>query len=152
MQQLGLSPDSSRKSESRLRSFLWPDLTVLPEIETTIYFGKLAAITVGLVSLLMILVQRSMAPLLDSLLFLGLGFGMGRRSRTCAVLVFAVYLLGRLVIIAGMNSPSIVLGLSRLVLPVALTIIFLNAMRATFAYHAHKRQAQKGDMAVRAGD
>ena len=40
MQQLGLSPGSTPKRESRLLRFLWPDLGVLPAIGSAIDMGK----------------------------------------------------------------------------------------------------------------
>ncbi len=140
MQQLGLSPGSAKKRESRLRAFLWPDLSVLPEIGSAIDLGKLASFGLALVSLLLILSQRSLSPLVDGILFLGLGFGIARKSRTCAVLAFVIYLLSRLVVIGGMNILQVGLGLWGVVLALALSVVFFNAMRATFAYHAHKRR------------
>jgi len=60
MQQLGLSPGSTPKRESRLLRFLWPDLSVLPEIGSAIDMGKIACFGVAILSVLSVLLFSAM--------------------------------------------------------------------------------------------
>jgi len=140
MQQLGLSPGSKPKRESRLLRFLWPDLSVLPEIGSAIDMGKIACFGVAILSVLSVFLQGSLVPLVDAVLFLGLGFGISRRSRICAVLAFTIYFLSRLVVISALGVLQAGLSLGSLILAIAGTVLLFNAMRGTFAYHARKNR------------
>src|SRR5687767_6055009 len=140
MQQLGLTPGSAPKRESRFLKFLWPDLSVLPEINSAIDLGKLASFSVAILSVLSVFLQGSLAPLLDTVLFLGLGYGIARKSRTCAVVAFAIYFLSRFVVIGALGLLQVGLSLGSLILAIAFSVLFFNAMRGTFAYHAHQKR------------
>jgi hypothetical protein len=140
MQQLGLSPGSTPKRDSRLLRFLWPDLSVLPEIGSAIDMGKLASFGVAILSVLVAFLQGSLAPLVDGVLFLGLGFGIARRSRICSVLAFTIYFLSRLVVIGALGVLQVGLSLGSLILAIAFTVLFFNAMRGAFAYHSYKKR------------
>src|SRR5438876_12282755 len=91
MQRLGLSQNSGPKTESRLRMLLWPDLTVLPEINSTIDIGKLGSFAVAVLSAVSAL-SGSLAPLIGALVFAAIGFGIHRKSRICAVFALVLYL------------------------------------------------------------
>jgi hypothetical protein len=140
MQQLGLAPGSTTKRESRLFRFLWPDLSVLPEINSSIDMGKLASFGVAALSVISVFLQGTIAPLVDGVIFLLLGFGISRRSRTCAIIAFTIYFLSRVVVISSMGLLPVGLSLGGLILAIALTVLFFNAVRATFAFHAYKKR------------
>lgn len=140
MQELGLSSGNTQKRESRLLRFLWPDLRVLPEISCAIDMGKRASFAVAILSVFSVFLEGTFVPLVGSALFLGLGFGMARKSRMCSVLAFAVYFLTRLIVIGTLGTLQVGLSLGSLVLAIAFTVLLFNGMRGTFAYHAFKKR------------
>ena len=70
--------------------------------------------------------------LLDVALWYGLAYGVYRRSRTCAIIVFAYHLVNRVDMWNRTHEISTALGISA----IALIVIFFLGILGTFAYHA----------------
>ncbi|PYV32035.1 MAG: hypothetical protein DMG09_24935 [Acidobacteria bacterium] len=142
MQQLGLSSRRPPKEESRLRAFLWPDIHTVPGINSIVDTGKIAAFAVGgLTCLLVLLKSAPVASLIDGVLFIAIGFGIARKSRVCAILGFFLYLAGQILAYwTGRGGWNVALS-------IIITFLFLNSVRATFAYQRLLRAAPKQDTA-----
>jgi hypothetical protein len=135
MQQLGLEPGRPPKTESRLRQFLWPALRSKSDVEFAIHVGKVACFVVAAFAVLAIFLQESLAPLFDAVLFTGLGWGVGRKSRVCASIAFGLYFLSRLFVIISSGILAAGIGLGSTVLALALVVLLFHGMRGTFAHH-----------------
>ncbi len=68
------------------------------------------------------------AALLDAAVFIGIGIGIGRLSRIAAVAGLVIYIAERLYMMS-LNGPA------GLWMTIALTLVFINSVRGTFAYH-----------------
>ena len=68
-------------------------------------------------------------------IFLGLAYGVYRKSRTCAVLLFLFFLLEKIAMLAGSKSVGSV--------PIALIFLYLygRGMVGTFQYHRERKAA-----------
>ena len=130
MQQLGLSSRGAPKEESRVRSLLWPTLSGLPGIESAIDIGKIASFAVAVItSIAAVVGWVPKGALFDAILFAGLGVGIARKSRVCAVLALVLYVIGQVMAFwQGVMSWNVLLL-------IILASIFINAVRATYAYH-----------------
>lgn len=78
---------------------------------------------------------------IDVLIIFGLAFGIFFKSRTCAVLMVIYYIVSKLLMIAEMGAPKNIAGLA---LPIAITIIYIQAVVGTFKYHELKAEAARG--------
>lgn len=134
MQQLGLSPNAP-KTQSRLRELLWPDVSDEVSAETAARNGMYAAFAVATVTALLALVQWiPRASLVDGVLFLCIGFGIRKMSRTAAVAGLVLYVVEQgYAFFQGRGGWNVVLL-------VILTALFLSAARATFSYHRLKKR------------
>jgi hypothetical protein len=68
------------------------------------------------------------AALIDAAMFAGIGIGIGKLSRVAAVAGLVIYIAERLYMMS-VNGPQ------GIFLSIALTAIFINSVRGTFAYH-----------------
>ena len=126
MQSLGLSP--TPKPTSRLRTWIWPDLSVSPEIDSTIHLAKITSFAVSILTAGVAFLSQVYGALIDAALYAALGYGIGKKSRVAAVGAFGLY--GANVLFTLPES----FGLMTLVI----TLLLFNGMRATFAHE--KRQ------------
>ncbi len=78
---------------------------------------------------------------IDVLIIFGLAFGIFFKSRTCAVLMVVYYIVSKLLMIAEMGAPK---NVASLALPIAITIIYIQAVVGTFKYHELKAEAARG--------
>lgn len=117
------------------------DLMLPEEITKPIRNGWVAACVSGALTLLFAtlaangkaLPGMSSMMFIDVVLILGLGFGIYRKSRVCAVLMLVYFIASKiLMLMQGFNLVNIAFG-------VAFCIVYFQAARATFAYHAHLR-------------
>ena len=69
--------------------------------------------------------------LIDAAIFAGLGFGISRNSRVCAVLALAFYLLEQWMMVSNVSTFNGVMF-------VLFVVFFINGIRGTFAYHRLK--------------
>jgi hypothetical protein len=129
MQRLNLSSKPLRE-ESRVKTLLWPDLGTLPGIESAIDNGKATAFAIAGITLLLVLFRMfPAASLMDAAIYAGFGYGIGRKSRTCAILALIFY--------AGIQIWAYLSGRGgwNVVLVVIIIFLFVNAVRGTIAYH-----------------
>ncbi len=129
MQQLGLNKSNRPAGDSRLRSFIWPSLRHLPDAESALDVGRLACFAAAILILIGTVVTKRPAALVDVVLFAGLGWGIGRKSRACATIAYALFTLGFV-----LGVVSLATGCAGLAIGLALDLLLLNAMRAAFAY------------------
>jgi serine/threonine-protein kinase len=78
---------------------------------------------------------------IDVLVIFGLTFGIFFKSRTCAVLMVIYYIVSKVLMIAEMGAPK---NIASLALPIAITIIYIQAVVGTFKYHELKAEAERG--------
>ncbi len=130
MQSLGLSP--TPKPTSRLRTWIWPDLSVAPEIDSTLHLAKVTSFVVAILTAGVALLSQVHAALIDAVLYSALRYGIGKKSRVAAVGAFGLY--GANVLITLPES----FGLMTLVI----TLLLFNGMRATFAHEKRQDPAE----------
>ena len=82
----------------------------------------------------------SVFNLFDVALFAGLGFGVYRRSRTCAIILLVYHLGSRLYFYRTSGDPAIVFGL----IPMAWTGAYILGVLGTFAIHANQADKKAG--------
>ncbi len=131
MQTLGLSP--TPKPTSRLRTWIWPDLSVGPEIDSTVHLAKLASLAVAILGTGFALLSQVYAGLIDAALFAAFGLGIGKKSRVAAVGAFGLY--GFYVLLTLPDSFGLI--------PALILLLLFNGMRATFA---HERRQDPEEM------
>src|SRR6266487_4362597 len=96
MQQLGLSSRNTPKEESRARALLWPDIRTSPGINSVIDSGRFAAFAVAGITVLAVLLRWvPVASLIDAVFFTANGYGIGRKSRICAMLGLVLYVVSQ---------------------------------------------------------
>jgi hypothetical protein len=136
MQRLNLSSRPLRE-ESRIKTLLWPDLGTLPGIESAIDNGKVTAFAIAGITVLLVLFRMfAAASLMDAAIFAGFGYGIGRKSRTCAILALILYSGGQVLAYFGGR------GGWNIVLVVIIIFLFVNAVRGAFAYHRFMKRDQ----------
>lgn len=120
---------------SELINWSWPFIT---DTETAIKAsrqGFWAAILSAIATALMIFLGTfDIARLIHVILFAVLAIGIYKMYRTAAVVVLCVYLLERIIIWYTHGVPDNIL---RFVIFSVLILMFINAIRGTFAYHRY---------------
>jgi hypothetical protein len=120
------------REESTLRALVWPDIRREQSIERVIRNGMIASFAIAALNCASGLWM--MVPplaLLGAVLLAALGYGIGRKSRACAVLSLIFYLGEQ--VFAYLNNIR-----TWKLLVVIVTFVFINAVRGTFAYHRLK--------------
>lgn len=127
------------------KSFFLPELQTIPDIESIIDRGRIFAFIIAgagvAFAAFKILPYEALA---DSVIFVGLGYGIGRKSRICAVLAAALFGIEKIVHIFSGSRWGLGIVISLLILS-----IFINAARATFAYHTARCMSGVPDVASR---
>ncbi len=121
------------------------EIEIPEEITKKIRAGWIAAVIVCVLTLVLALIGisdsssfDSYASLIDLAVLAGLTFGVYKNSRTCAILLFLFYALGKAVV--WIESGNVLSGL----LPTLLFFWFLgNAIVGTFQYHSYLKE-QRG--------
>lgn len=112
--------------------------------------GWIAGVVVGsltfLFTTLVVLTGKSALGLnafayIDVFIAYGLAFGIFCKSRVCAILMVVYYILSKIALMAAAGGPPNVAGV---VVPIALTICFIQAAVGTFKYHELKADAARG--------
>jgi hypothetical protein len=136
MQQLGLSSNTP-PSHSRIRELLWPDVDHESDIKSVADRGMWVSFLIaGVTTFFAILQWVPISSILDAAMFVAIGFGIRKLSRTAAVLGFLLYGGGQLYMLSHGK------GGYNLVLLVIFSAVFLSCIRATFAFHRIKKQKQ----------
>jgi hypothetical protein len=146
---LSLAPAESKPKAPKNQglNWLWPQITDSESARSAARGGRTAAIICAAVTLVftMIAISRikfsqglglTVLSLADVFLFGIVAWGIHRMSRTAAVLGLLLYGAERLM--AGNATKAIYFT-------IVLTLLFINGIRGTFAYHQYKT---KGDPAV----
>jgi hypothetical protein len=81
--------------------------------------------------------------LVDVALIAGLAFGIYKRGRTAATLMFAYFVLSKILVVVQTGMPS------GLVLGLVFAIFYFRAMTATFRYHRFLREWKRNPPAPR---
>jgi hypothetical protein len=137
MLKLSLSSKKAPREESRVRALLWPDLGTRPGIDSVIDIGGVTAFAVAVIILLIVLFRLApTAALIDAVLYAGFGFGIGRKSRACAILALILYLGSQI------SAYFVGRGSWNIVLVVIVTFLFINSVRGTFAHHRFVKKVQ----------
>lgn len=109
MQTLGLSP-STPKTESRLKTLLWPTIRHESDVEVVAQQGFWICFVVAAFTLIVGVLQGFFvtASFESGFFFLG-GIGVRQRSRFAAIVVFSTYLLSTIMILRFLlQGPGIV--------------------------------------------
>ncbi|MGD0470864.1 MAG: hypothetical protein ABSA54_21015 [Terriglobales bacterium] len=106
---------------------------------TAVWISYLIAVTIGLIGFLSLAYRKPILgldgwALLGAGLFVVVGWQIGRLSRAWAVIGFSVYVLGSLINI-GMRLAAGKFGLP--IMETLFAVVYLNALRGTFAYHKY---------------
>lgn len=121
-------------------------IEVPEKITDHIRYGWIAATVSGVFTLAITLVAMAAGSrhslfnawnLVDVALIAGLGYGIYRKSRTAATLMFAYFLLSKILVIVETGKPN------GLVLGIIFLIFYFRAMTATFRYHAFIQHARR---------
>ncbi|WP_291569000.1 MULTISPECIES: hypothetical protein [unclassified Clostridium] len=76
----------------------------------------------------------SLYGLIDVVLLLGLGFGVYKKSRVCAVILFIYFTLGKLYMLSsGMSN------IGGLIISIAFGTCYFQGIRGTIHYHKNKK-------------
>ena len=136
MQQLGLSSNTPQ-SHSRIRELLWPDVHRESDLKSVadrrMWVSFLIA---GVTTFFAIFQWVPVSAILDAAIFVAVGFGIRKLSRTAAVVGLVLYSAGQLYMIFKGK------GGYNLVLLIIFSAVFLSCVRATFAFHRMKKQKQ----------
>ena len=130
MEVLGLS-ESTPKPTSRLKDLFWPDLRTMPSTESACRGAAIACFVIaGLTSIVALFTAPT--ALVDAGLFLVIGLGLLKRSRTAAVAGLALYILEQIVSLVQVGRfPGVI--------TVLISAILLSGVRASFAYHRMRK-------------
>lgn len=142
----GTPPESTGTAEPARRSSFFPAITDMESARKAgkqgawaAFFG--AGVTAVIATIAAFRPQATAAfgigvwAFLDAAVFLGLGVGIWRMSRTCAVLGLAFYALERIVM--ALDRPAT--AGKGIVLVVILVLAYVNGIRGTFAFHRFKK-------------
>ncbi len=125
----------------RGRALIWPNLKKRSDIESAIDIGKITAYALAV--LMCVTVVLGLFPVrwfFEAAVSAGLGFGIGRRSRTCAVLALTLFVTEQIIAFATGVHWNPILGTAQVpgshpFLSLIVAFFFVNAVRGTFAFH-----------------
>lgn len=106
--------------------------------------GSISGVTTLIISIYSIIVDGPLGNLtnpispgifglLDAIFVFGITFGIYKKSRVCAVVMFIYFLISKIILLAHMNIFSI--GIA-----VIFLYIFFNGIRGTIYYHNHNKK------------
>lgn len=131
MQTLGLS-DSTAKPTLGFWELFRPDLTTEPGAHSACHSASRACyIIAGCTAIAGFF--NGWLVLVDASLFVIIGYGIGKMSRTAAIAGLLLYLLVQVSVISQGRFPGII--------PFFVVVILFNSVRASFAYHQTRKSA-----------
>jgi hypothetical protein len=147
MQTLGIS-DSTARSESRLKSLLWPSIESGADVEYLALQGYWVCTVVATLSLAILFAAQQPVLAVVTFLFFHLGgVGVREHSRFAATVVFVFYVIDTLVSFKYlMASPGMI------VLRVIITALLLSNLRATWKVAHWQSGSDEAAMPLRLGD
>lgn len=125
-------PPSQKATTKRKSAFYswWPKLTNEKDAKDASVQGVFAAGLNAVATTLFVATGGiPTTSLLDAAVFAAIGFGIYKMSRIAAVTGLLAYVAERLV------TPTNIFSGANLIMMIALTMCFINAVRSTFAYH-----------------
>ncbi len=133
-------PNARHKQDPRLTD-------ALKKIKTGWIMGVIVGILTFLIVTVVVVTNTSIAGLnvfsyLDVVIVFGLSFGIYRNSRVCAVLMVMYYILNKIIMLA--SAPSGPNAVGGILVPIFITIGFVQAAIGTFKYHELKAEAESG--------
>lgn len=119
-----------------LANWFWPKVSDRKNAQFAINEAFFAAVVVAVLTAIMATVEAlkdtgegfDAEGFANAVLFVGIAFGIYRRSRIAAVSALVLYLIGR-------GFVWVTTGPKIGALPLLITLAFLNGVRGTFAYH-----------------
>jgi hypothetical protein len=138
---MDLSSKKIVRNRSKLKTVFWPELKTQSDIESAIGLGKATAYALAVLMCVTVVLRLfPISWLLESAVITGIGFGIGRRSRTCAVLALTLFVTEQIIAFATGVHWNPILGTaqvpgSHLFLSLIVAFFFINAVRGTFAFH-----------------
>jgi hypothetical protein len=132
------------RNEARLRAVLWPNLKTQSDIESAINIGRITAYVLAVLNCVTVVLRFfPVSWLFDAAVIVGLGFGIGRRSRVCGILAFMLFTTEQIIAFATGVHRNLLLGTARIsgshpFLSLLVAFFFINAVRGTFAFHERK--------------
>ena len=126
-----------------MSSWYWEDVTSVGGAEKAINGGFWAALIVAIITSLVASLSFAgvhmfgigASAFLDAALFAAIAFGIKRKSRFAAVAGLCLYVLERIYMLQRGGAGGIVMG-------ILFTLLFINAVRGTFASHQLKGEVQ----------
>lgn len=145
-------PNQQDPNTSSNPNGFWPTIDSPAMARKVARQGVWAAILVAVITTIMIFVMQAMGPIedvplldawafIDVGLFVAIALGIHKMSRVAAVSGFALYLLGRIYAWSQVGASG------NVIFSLLFLLAFLNAIRATFAYHRFRRQSIEADLA-----
>ncbi len=129
MQQLGISPNAP-KSQSRLKELFWPEISDEVAAETAARNGTYAGLFIAGVSALFAaigVIERG--ALIDAVIFVLIGFGIKRMSRTAAIIGLVLYLSEQFyALVHGRGGWNVIVM-------AIIAALYVGAIRAAFWHH-----------------
>jgi serine/threonine-protein kinase len=124
--------------ESTLGDPVSPAIEIPPKVSSKIKNAYLAGIASGSLTLLFVVISQFSGPIaningwgiIDVLLIFGLAYGIYRKSRTCAVILFVYFVSAKIYMVV--SSPAI--GSGGLVLGVVFAYYYFQGILGTFEY------------------
>jgi hypothetical protein len=118
------------------RKALWPDVRNEADAETAIKQAWWAAVIVAGVTTVLGLLSvlgLGLGVLIDAGLFALIAVGLSKKLRTAAVCGLLLYVVERVYMwsLVGFGNP---------LLPIVLTLAFINGVRGTFAWQKHRQK------------
>jgi len=126
-----------------MSSWYWEDVSDLGGAEKAINGGFWAALIVACITALVVSLSFAGVQLLglnawaflDAAIFAMIAIGIKRKSRFAAVAGLCLYIVERIYMMQRGGASGIVMG-------ILFTLLFINAVRGTFAYHRLKETGQ----------
>jgi hypothetical protein len=147
MQTLGIS-DSTSRSESRLKSLLWPSIESGADVDYLALQGYWVCTVVAALSLVVLFAARQPVLSVVTVLFFHLGgVGVREHSRFAAAVVFVFYVIDTLA-----SFKLLVASPGMIVLRVIITALLLSNLRATWIAAHWQSGSDEAAMPLRLGD
>jgi len=126
-----------------MSNWYWEDVSDLGGAEKAINGGFWAALIVACITALVVSLSFAGVQLfglnawafLDAAIFAMIAIGIKRKSRFAAVAGLGLYIVERIYMMQRGGASGIVMG-------ILFTLLFINAVRGTFAYHRLKETGQ----------
>lgn len=135
---------NARAPRSKFLNWVWPIITDIQTARAASRQGIFAALVVASVTTILALIALAGAPvmgidgtaLLDAVIFFLVAWRIHRFSKVAPIVGLALFVAGRLYMwsVAGPSNP---------ILPIILTLAFINSIRGTYAYHEFVQQREQ---------